>query len=188
MKNLFLVSSFIFLISCGSSTEQNKITEKGLIEQSQTPDTVTKNNSINFRPTEELQKTIDSALQMGYIQNTKEIFPENRFGLVDANNVFSNEQEIFFQGGKHNHIELAKGASVVRLDEYIFATNLQAYQINEALTKPLPDKTKERFLRYPLTFFPFENRMYYISTTEEQYRAAFNEINGILVKFLSPEQ
>src|SRR3972149_3960789 len=183
-KHFFIIAFSIFLLSCGSNTEQNKTTEQGLIEQSQTPDTVTKNNNINFRPSEELQKTIDSALLMGYIQNTKVVFPENRFGLVDPISVFSTEQEIFFQGGQHVHIEFVKGGSVVRLDEYVFATNLQAFQINEALTKPLADKTKERFFRYPLTFFPFENRMYYISTTEEQYRAAFNEINGILVRFL----
>lgn len=174
----------VFFFSCRDNAK-NSGTE-GLIEQTQNNNTA--GITVKANPTEELQKTLDSAMVTGYKQNTNAGMNENPFGLIDPSSVFGNEEEIIFQACAHVYVALTKNNAQVNVHEYVFATNVQATQINNALTKPLPDKTKERFLRYPLTFFPFKNRMYYLSVSEEQFRPELNDVNGMLVKFLSPEQ
>ncbi|MEW6467797.1 MAG: hypothetical protein AB1458_02680 [Bacteroidota bacterium] len=137
--------------------------------------------------TAELQQTIDSALQLGFTRIANAPRTENPFGLLDPGSVFGPAEQVILQGGRYNHIVMEKKGARVSLDEYVLASSEQALQINNALTQPMKDKTQERFFRYPLTFFPFKNRMYYLSTSEEKYRGELNELNTLLVNMLTTE-
>ena len=194
MKNLFLILSLIFLISCGNDTDQNS-TQNGLIEQNQHKDTTGEVQKLLSMMSDELRATIDSAKKIGYTDTIQINSDENFFGLVDPGTVFANAENDAMQNADHTSSSLIKMDSKTKkpttwatIDEYIFENETKSKLIEEALGKPLVNKAQERFLRHPLTFFRFRERIYYISTTDEKYRPALDEVNGILVKFLSPEQ
>ena len=191
---IFLILMF-FLISCSSNTEQSNSNEKGLIEQSQYRDTTSDVDAYYLTLSDELKKTIDSLEKIGYTNTIQINSDENFFGLLDANSVFANAENDALDNCTHNLFSFVKMDTATKksitwasLDEFIFENETKSKLIEDALGKPLIDKTKERFLRHPLIFFRWKNRMYYVSTTDEKYRDAMNEVNGILVNFLSPEQ
>ena len=190
MKKILLIG-VVFLFACGNNAEQ----DKGLIEQSQFKDTTGDVRKLFLSLSDEMKKTIDSVKKMGYTDSIQINTDENFFGLVDQNTVFANAENDAMTNCNHNHssfikmdAKTKKPASWATLDEFIFENETKSKLIEEALGKPLKDKTKERFLRHPLTFFRWNDRIYYVATTDEKYRNVMNEVNAVLVNFLSTEQ
>jgi hypothetical protein len=199
MKKLLLIFS-VTICSCSSpSANQDQLHThndtlppgRDVKEEVIIPDSVA-------HPSDELKKFLAEVKKMHFVPtDTSHVFfasdHKNYFGLVDAKTAFAAYEDMVMLKARNACMKLRlankkKEATTVEVEEWIFASEKEAANIEDALTRPLPDKRIERFARSPLTFWRTHERIYYVHAADEKMRPAMENVNNVLVQCLSPEE
>jgi hypothetical protein len=190
---LIFCSIIFFACSCdnyGNSEEkmdiENNYTErqKTVSGSSEIKNEIPSPSAQFKKATQKILKTISGLAADSFLPCEKN--GSHLFSLNDNNSVFSYNQIELIKNSQSATIEYKTPGCFVFAEEWTFADISTALNIENALTAPLADKTQERFLRSPFTFWRIQNRIYHLRTESGSCRPLLDKINEILTLELSP--
>ena len=111
---------------------------------------------------------------------------KNFFALNNVSQTFSYLETGILSRTKNAVLVFENNGIPYGVEEWAFSSLSEAELVEHALTAPVEDKRKERFVRTPFTFWRINNRMYYIHVENEKKRAEMEQLNNLLVNCLTP--
>ena len=182
-------ATFLLFFSCSapsSDKEKNGVIDSAFFETN-TGNANIEADTVNC-PGQGFLKFIDEAAKLGFALH-QPIGTSNQrdlFALANVQETLSYLETGILSRTKNAVLVLYHDGVSYGVEEWAFNSLSEAELVEHALTAPLGDKKKERFIRTPFTFWRITNRIYYLHVENEKLRAEMEKINNLLVNCLTP--